>query len=189
MVPLSSLPYKWGNWDSESWNAKLLKGRGDFDPRLSKSWVHMAWYLIIVWIQVSQLLVTTNNTPKDFFLGWISYFLIFLSMANISKCKGSEEAKGQRRLERWGFRANVLAMGRTGFGIKANWNQEDTLHSYCRACAACLCSEAGMGVPQASRPDVGQRESKTRVELLASKQLRKLLKNYLYFCVWRQGSC
>lgn len=92
MVPLWSLPYKWGNWDSESWNAKLLKGRGDFDPMLSKSWVHMAWYLIIFLIQVSQLLVTTNNTPKDFFPGWISYFLIFLSVANISKGTGSEEA-------------------------------------------------------------------------------------------------
>lgn len=97
-------------------NAKLTKG-GDFESKLPKPWIHMLWYRIIISIHMSLTAYSDNkHTPIDFFPGWISYFLVSLSLAS---------PKDQRWPWRWGFRVKILATGRTGFGIKADGSEQE----------------------------------------------------------------
>lgn len=134
-------------------NAKLLKGGRDFESKLSIC----CGIALFQSICHSLLIVTTNILP------WISFLGEFPIVAG---------PKGQRWPWRWDFRAMVLVTGRTGFGIKADWSQQEnslvTSGTSLGACAAPAFTQwLGWWVPQVSGPVVGQRKSKRKMELLA----------------------
>ena len=116
-----------------------------------------------------------KRTPKDFFPGWISYFRISLSMANISKSKGSEIA--------WkaGFQSQGFGNGRDRVCNKSRQESRRESYSSCRDSSPAFTQCRGWWLPQASGARCSTDTSKRRSGLLALPTAPAVLKNCLHF--------
>ena len=99
MLPTSP-SYRWGNWGLESlcsWAQNSARVEAGFEPMLSKVWVHLpltpAHGISLLFYSTYHCFYRATYTLPKVSLLWISYFLIFLSVANTNESKGSEVAE------------------------------------------------------------------------------------------------